>query len=251
MPIRFLNIDLDFFLDRIAHLPEGGRLSNRAYKPWSKAQVREFLEVRCGLSPKSKLPGRFVTNHDAAFDYWEELKRLDPTALPMKLVHVDAHADLGLGDASWVHIMTDVLHRPLMDRAKAERGPHKLSLGSYITYAVACRWIDSIEYVHPPKGGNDLTPLHFKDFDIKSGYLQLKCYKPEDVNAGGVIAGIASLKNCHPISLEPPVSFAMIRGDEWTSSAPFNRVLLCQSPDYTPRSSDNLISVFSDYIDFH
>ncbi|RKH74833.1 hypothetical protein D7X99_40300 [Corallococcus sp. AB032C] len=251
MPSRFLNIDLDFFLDRIAHSPEGGRLSSEGYRPWTKRRVREFLEGRCGLDRKSKIPGRYAVDHDAAFDCWEELKRQDETLFPLELVHVDAHADLGLGDASWQHIMGDVLHRPVDERCKAERGPHRLGLGSYLAYAVACRWIGSVEYVHPPKGCKDLPPLLFRDFRLESGCLELRCYAQNELESlvfGESFHGY--LRRTRPVSVEPPVPFTASRGDRWKTSAPFDRAFLCQSPGYTPETSDALISIFADYIDF-
>jgi len=251
MTSRFLNIDLDFFLSGIANMPDGGRLSSEDYKPWSKQKVRNFLEGRCGLDRKSKIPGRFVSNHDAAFDYWEELRRQDGSLFPLELVHIDAHADLGLGDASWRHIMTDVLRRPVSERATAERGPRCLNLGSYIAYAVACRWIGSIEYVYPLGRGDDLPLLLFQDFSSESGALQLKCFEREALDVlkfGGEL--IEHLRGVHPVGVEPSVPFKAIQGAKWRALAPFDRALLCQSPDFTPETADALIGVFADYIDF-
>ncbi|WP_338869484.1 UPF0489 family protein [Myxococcus stipitatus] len=251
MSSRFLNIDLDFFLDGIAYWPEGGRLSSEHYKPWSRDEVREFLERRCLLKPRGKIPGRLAKNHDAAFDYWEELRHQSETLFPLELVHVDAHADLGLGDASWRHIMEDVLRLPVSERPKAERGPHRLSLASYVAYAVACRWIKSIEYIHPPGGGDDLQSFLFREFSPSGGWLELKCFAREDVGAalrsGNVVKHLRAVQ---PISVEPSVPFRAVRAERWVASTPFDRAFLCQSPDYTPETSDALLGVFADYIDF-
>jgi hypothetical protein len=55
------------------------------------------------------------------------------------LVHVDAHADLGLGDASWVHIVSELLRLPVAQRSDPPRGSRFLNAGSYIAYALAAR----------------------------------------------------------------------------------------------------------------
>jgi hypothetical protein len=55
-----------------------------------------------------RIPGRFVVHHDEAFDFWRELVAKHHTQID--LVHIDAHADLGLGDdSSWVHIVSELL----------------------------------------------------------------------------------------------------------------------------------------------
>ncbi len=46
------------------------------------------------------------------------------------------------------------------------------------------------------------------------------------------------------------IPFAVVAGDAWVTARPFERALLCQSPKFTPHASDNLISVFCEYIDF-
>jgi hypothetical protein len=250
--MRFLDIDLDFFLSDIAHHPPPGRrLSSRYYQPWNATAVRHFLEKRCGLSRAARIPGRFVRDHDGAFDYWHELARAPPSGFALDVAHVDAHADLGLGDGSWVHLMTDVLHRPVADRPAAERGPHQLSLASYLAYAAACRWLASVEYVHPTGEARDLAWLHFKGFDTSSGFLQLKAYSKTDIDACSLHADLRRCPDGHtPAALEPPVPFNVVPGDSWITARPFERALLCQSPEFTPRASDRLISIFCDYIDF-
>ena len=250
--IKVLDIDLDFFLDNIMHMPQNDqRLSPRAFKPWTRTKVRAFLETQCGLSRSLKIPGRFIRNHDAAFDYWRELLANHPTSFPIHVTHVDAHADLGLGDASWVHLMTSVLHKPVGERPNAERGAHKLSLGSYLAYAVACRWVGHIDYVHPEGGGDDMAPWLFRDFTAKSGVIEMRAFSPIDIKRGELSSGMKKhLMSLTPVSIEPPVNFHSVQHNIWKAGHTFDYALLCQSPQYTPRTSDNLISVFTDYINF-
>jgi hypothetical protein len=200
--VRFLDIDLDFFLSDIAHhCDPGRRLSGKHYRPWGPRKVRKFLEEQCLLDRCRRIPGRFVRDHDGAFDYWDALSREAPGAFGLDVTHVDAHADLGLGDGSWKHLMTIVLHQPVPDRVRAERGPHRLSLASYLAYAAACRWLSSVEYVHPNGKPQDLASLHFQNFDTASGHLQLKAYAKSEIDACGTAVSAAT----GPLAAAPDV----------------------------------------------
>jgi hypothetical protein len=153
MSISFLNLDLDAFLDRVETWKSGDqRLDPKYYKPWTEAEVRAFLENQCHLSTSHRIPGRFV-EHDA-FYYWRELAAKHRTQID--LVHVDAHADLGLGDASWVHVVSELLSLPVDQRSDPPRGSGFLNLGSYIASALAARWIASKTYVHHREYGGDI-----------------------------------------------------------------------------------------------
>lgn len=250
--MRFLDIDLDFFLSDIAHYSAlGRRLSGKHYRPWGVKRVREFLEKQCLLDRSRRIPGRFVRDHDAASDYWEALSRERSGTFTLNVTHVDAHADLGLGDASWMHLMTDVLHRPVGDRIRAERGSHRLSLASYLAYAAACRWLSSVEYVHPDGNAQDLAWLHFRNFDPASGYLELKAYERSEIEACSAAGDLrACIQRRVPTASKPRIPFAVRDGRSWVASARFDRALLCQSPEFTPRASDALIGIFSEYNDF-
>jgi hypothetical protein len=120
MSISFLNLDLDAFLDRVVHWVSGDeRREADSYKPWSEAELRAFLENQCHLSPSHRVPGRFVVHHDRAFDFWKELVARHRAQID--LVHVDAHADLGLGDASWVHVADRAVGGVSQKRTHANR----------------------------------------------------------------------------------------------------------------------------------
>lgn len=59
--MKILDIDMDFFLDNIAHWENGlDRLNDAEYKPWLEEEFREFLEKRCLLSRKNPIKGRFI-----------------------------------------------------------------------------------------------------------------------------------------------------------------------------------------------
>ena len=67
--------------------------------------MRTVLEDHCGLDRARPVPGRLVTDHFEAFLFWQELVRCGALDIPFDVVHVDAHADLGSGDAGYVYLM--------------------------------------------------------------------------------------------------------------------------------------------------
>jgi hypothetical protein len=246
MNISFLNLDLDAFLDEVAHWISGDeRRDDESYKPWTEMEVRAFLEEQCRLSTSLRIPGRFVVHHDGAFDYWQDLVAKYQTQIA--LTHVDAHADLGMGDASWVHVVSELLHLPADQRVVPPRGSRYLNPGSYIAYALAAQWISSMTYVfHPVVAGDDLPHIYFENNDT-SGCIQLKAYAPAVVND----TTRGDMPTAEEASaFERVVPFTKVAIPDFRALQPFQYALLCQSPGFTPATADALIPVFSDYIDF-
>jgi hypothetical protein len=241
--MRILDIDLDFFLDGVAyHRSPGGERLDEEYRPWDEGAIRTFLEHRCGLRQSHPVPGRLVTHHHEAFLFWRELVEDGRLAVPFEVVHVDAHADLGTGDAGYVYLMTDVLLRPVPERTNPEIGRSHLNAGNYLAFAAACRWINRIVYVANPASRDDLLYLHFKHFDQRSGVLQLKGCEQRGLDA------IFREDFTYPFALEPEIPFARVLPDEFRDTEGFDFAVLCQSPGFTPPRSDGLIPVIMDYI---
>src|SRR5438445_1688144 len=116
-----LDLDLDFFVWPIAHWRSGRKRRSEADCNYvaSKEAVRGFLEQQCYLTTGSKLPGREVVEHPDAFRIWRQWLRDGRLSAPFRVIHVDAHADLGLGDPGWLYLTTDVLARPVARRSRS------------------------------------------------------------------------------------------------------------------------------------
>lgn len=244
MSISFLNLDLDAFLSDVAQWIAGDDRRDDSYKPWREEELRAFLERQCHLTRLRRVPGRFVVHHDRAFDYWKELVARHQTQID--LVHVDAHADLGRGDASWVHVVSELLSLPVGQRSDPPRGSRFLNLGSYIAYALAARWIASMVYVHHPSyGGTDVPPIYFENNDASPpNRIQLKAWKKD-----GLFRDYPPpIKDA--VSFEPIVPFTKVAIEDFHSHSPFQYALLCQSPGFTPAAADALIPIFGEYIEF-
>jgi hypothetical protein len=241
---QILDLDLDFFLDRIKHRASdrGKRPDSSDFIPWSTSQVRFFLEQQCFLSTASPTRGKLVTHHDEVFWLWRTLVENGQIGVPFEVIHVDAHADLGLGDASHKYIMSCLLHKPLKERSypnSKEVGP-----GNFLAFAVACRWISQIKFVLHPGWRDDLPISHFRGFSTESGYLELKkCTKEEFERSHW-----EGLECISPLELDPPVPFETISCSEFKADGPPSFVFLAQSPGFTPETADALIPIIKEYI---
>jgi hypothetical protein len=245
MSISFLNLDLDAFLSDVADSIAGDDRRDDSYKPWREEELRAFLERQCHLTRSCPVPGRFVVHHDRAFDYWKELVARHKTQI--NLVHVDAHADMGQGERSWVHVVSELLYLPPDQRTDPPRASTFLSAGSYVAYALAARWIASMVYVHHPNyRGADAPALYFENNDASPpNRIQLKAYKKD----GLFRTYPPPIKDA--VSFEPIVPFTKVAiADFHYSDAPFQYALLCQSPGFTPAAADALIPIFDEYIEF-
>jgi UPF0489 domain len=111
--MRVLDVDLDFFVDGVADLraPDAGRLDSSEFPPWSLEGSLRFLEEQCKLT--RKLPGVAVEYHADVFAHWRALIDRGVLEPPFSVTHVDAHADLGLGDAGYEYLLTQLLFKPV------------------------------------------------------------------------------------------------------------------------------------------
>ncbi len=246
---RILDIDLDFFLDErsIDARDENTRLDPREYHPWSETRVRQFLDVGCGLRSEAPIRGACFEAHDELFWKWKRLIEQGELAVPFEVVHVDAHADLGIGYPSTQFVLHEHLHLPPDKRTNPPIGDRHLNEGSFLLFAIACRWITSLTYVYHPDcwnaGMHDVPFGIMKDDDDESGFIQLRCF-PGDRSSRAL-----GFRYCEPLAFEPTVRFERVPGEKLLESAPFDFVFLTQSPKYTPPTADAMIPILREYID--
>lgn len=69
------------------------------------------------------------------------------------MTHDDAHADLGLGDAGYVYLLTDLLFHDVEDRQNPVVGSSGLNDGNHLAFAIACLRIGDLVYVYGAGGG--------------------------------------------------------------------------------------------------
>lgn len=129
-------------------------------------------------------------------------------------------------------------------RAIPQNGMQRISPANYLSYALACRWLRSLTYVHHAQSGDDLMPFLFRDFNTTCGIMELR-YVPRVRDASSK----EELRTL-PHALEPPIPFQKVSVEAYRATEPFDYVILCQSPGYTPVEADALIPIFQDYVDF-
>lgn len=232
--MRILDLDLVFFLHGAAHWRvDGDRLDGTEFPLWQMEQVLTFLRDRCLL--EDPLPGVVVENHGELFARWKRLIQEGTIKTPFHVTHVDAHADLGLGDSGYVHLMTEVLYREPADRLRPDEGQGGLGDGNYLAFAIACRWLSALEYVYNDEGGGDLMWMHMENFDSTADQIQLAAMRKGEIDK---LLGIARRDEAEVDRLEPPLPFRHCAWREFRAEQPFDFICLARSPAYTPLESD-------------
>jgi hypothetical protein len=96
---------------------------------------------------------------------------------------LDAHADLGLGDAGYGHLMSELLFEPVERRQYPQTGSMGLGDGNWISYVIACRWIGDLTYVfnRAEAEPDDILFLVMEGFDPHASEVQLAAVRPADI----------------------------------------------------------------------
>lgn len=239
--MRVLDLDLDFFLEGVTwKYGVGDRFPDEeSHPPWSSERVEKFLEDQCGLCKESPVPGRVVTTHDEVL--WDWLK-LPESGQSWTIVHVDAHGDLGYNESCLIDVLTSFLNLPFDQRLQnLKEIKSEITQGCYLLYALACRRIGKLTYVHHPNGGDDVPDQILKNFDTESQRIELKSF---DVEMGEPLTEEAPIDH-----REPSIPFELISGPEYQNSETYDYMYLSKSPAYTPPSADSLIEVIEQYME--
>lgn len=264
--MKVLDLDMDYFMTEIAHTPFScaDRLDEKYYgdSVWSADKVCQFLEHNLGLSKHHKIPGRIVCGHNESLFFWEELISTGKLIDPFEVIHVDSHADLGLGDASEDFLQSMFLSLPIETRRKIRdyefcddiKG---ISIGDYLLWAIAYKMVSSITYCANPNGEkNDYLWDTLKDFHEEfirdkpiKNYIQLKYnstmdmphYDSSDDYKKRYIGGAIKDPEVELLII-PTVEDVKFIGD-------FDYAVMAQSPNYTPASADFIMDIFREYIE--
>jgi hypothetical protein len=229
--MRFLDLDLDFFLSANTYGTECDRGSSMSRnKPWSIFKVRQFLEERCGLSPETRVYGRTVKQHNGVFDFWRTLIKSGSLRIPFEVVHIDAHPDLCIRGG--LHLRSEALYfdpELVAPMLKVKQ----IHPGNYLTFALASGWISALVWVP--------LILSFKgpskwDGDARSNLKHLK-KSPRK-----------SSDYVPPVSEDSGIPFEIVPWRKFRSAEKFDYIAVSRSPDFTPPESDKLIAVIEEYM---
>ncbi|MEW4239766.1 UPF0489 family protein [Priestia megaterium] len=242
---RILDIDMDFFLNDIAHWVGGEyRLNDSDYLPWLEKDFRIFLEERCLLSKNNPVKGRIIKNHNEAFFFWDELIKNKIIDTPFEVTHIDAHSDTGLGDNGYVYIVKELMHYPI-DRRREMLDIQKVSLGNYMSYALACGWISNVDFVLHDLWEDDIMNIHLKNFDIEESYFKFKAYD-KSINISLAFERIRDGR-IKPVREDLDIPFSLTFWDEFQAEERVDYIVFCQSLGSTPKTADYMLEIIKDY----
>lgn len=255
--MKILDLDMDYFMKEIANdIPENctERLEEEYYieSVWNKKEVINFLENNLGLSKEHKIKGRIVKGHNEALFFWRELIEKNILQKPFEVIHVDSHADLGLGTFGFSYVLNTLLPYDVSQRPKYGKG-HE-GIGDYLLFAIAYQWISKLTYCANPKlTDNDYPPSILKNF-----------YENESNNQTIQLADITyslrvrsqgmkkeSREKCFKnAEKDPEVPMLIIKTiKEVKFDGNFDFAVMAQSPNYTPKNADYIMDIFKEYIE--
>lgn len=227
---RVLDIDLDFFVHGAASFrePEAGRLDATDYPPWTSGDATAFLRERCLLD--RPVPGFAVERHGEVLRRWSALIDAGFLRAPFHVTHVDAHADLSMGEIGYKYLLTELVHMPVDERPEAAL--QQTGDGDYLAFAIGCRWVHDLVYVYNEGGGSDVHPYLWEDFDRFGGSVRLAALTRSDI--GTLLNGSRPAVSYR----EPAVPIAATRWESFEAAEAFDLVSLARSPAFTPEEAD-------------
>lgn len=235
--MNVLDLDLDFFLTDCCPLAKPGKRPDAsAAKPWDEAAVVDFLERNLGLDAAHPIPGTIHETHDGALAFWKDRMDRGLLSRPFSVVHVDAHADLGIGYPGPGYVLNGVLgirpeERDWFCRYYENR---QLDEANYLLFALAFRWVDRLTLVRDPFSRPDLPPFCVREGE---GYapIRLRSYVSDLFEP--------------QYGAEPEIPLTVCNDPfAYIAKEPFSCMNLAHSPRYAPKSADALIAVISRYM---
>ena len=232
-----LDLDLDFFLSDCCPLArKGERPASDCAHPWTEAAVISFLENGLGLDPDRPVPGRITETHDGALAFWKERMDAGKLSRPFSAVHVDAHADLGIGKPGPGFVLNNVLGIPPSERDRFSRYyvQKQLDEANYLLFALAFRWIEALTLVRDPFSRPDLPAFCERDGE---GYRPIR------------LRSFVSTLFEDRYSAEPEIPLTVFNDPASVRiREPFACMNLALSPRYAPKETDALIPIIARYM---
>lgn len=183
---------------------------------------------------------------------------------PFEVVHVDSHADLGLGYLSWTHILDYLLQYPVGERLMRTKYVdcfgklNDVGIGDYLLYAIAFGWIGKLTYccANPEGDKNDYVWETLKDFKEKyiwdmpvENTIQLVCNPYMDFPSYDA-SEQEKQEYLENSVKEPEVTLLIIPSVEAVKyDGNFDFAVMAQSPNYTPANADFIIDIVREYIE--
>lgn len=249
--MKVLDIDLDFFLDRVTFpISNENRYPDEKCEVWSKEKVVEYLEKTLKLCKNKKIKGRIITNHNESLNFWKEQIINGKLTVPFQIIHIDSHSDLDYIDRSIDDELDSSGYMQLLELPKVEDRYHCIyelrnmelydkwvNEGNYLIFAIAFEWVSKIVYC------TNTTEL-YDNADYPEQFI-FKNSK-EINNKYSKVLFLANSNNKEKYLVNYDI-ITKIQEDECFGNYDF--ITFSISPKYTPRKSDFIIDIIKEYID--
>ena len=156
---------------------------------------------------------------------------------PFHVTHVDAHSDLGIGKPGPGFVLNGVLPRILDKRADIPKYYEisQLDEANYLLFALAFRWIGSLDNVRNPKSRADIPKEIL--MPERDDMIQLSSF------AARLSEGVNGAEPAIPFNVYDDYK-------KFRAGGNYDFVTLAISPRYAPKEADRLIQVIESYIKF-
>ena len=228
--ITVLDIDVDLFVD--PYPTHSSRRQGRRAEDvtaWRPERVCEYIGGTEVLGSGRNLPGQKFETHD------EMLGALADLESPVLLYHLDAHADLGVGQNCYRFYSEFLAIEPALRRSRLhEFRPRE---GDFLLYAIACGFVGAMDYVTHPDGYGRIPDIpvgmdRWEDGHT-AGFLDLRRFH-------GTGAEYGNRQGKHTLDRSIPIH-RHNRDEFRLSGMSFDYLYITRSPDYTPIASDNVV----------
>ena len=231
-----LDIDMDYFQNDIHtnDIDSDKYLLDSNIHVWSRPDFVNFLEKQCRLSKKRKIPGRVIKHHLEAFGYWDQLLKENKLYSPFKVIHVDAHSDLGysmnvpfyqfLKSIEMKFMNTDLTYRIF----ESNENKKHINSGNYLLCAVIDNMISEIDYVYHDK------------LDVLDATKDVvECVCPNK---------LFRFNFCQEI-LKKDVHLNLIRREQFNITDTVDYITVAISPPFVRKEINELLDIMKDYIE--
>ena len=231
-----LNIDLDFFLSTKPDWPQkyiGYRQIDENFDVLDKNTVKNIFEKHLNIYKQNSIKGSVICDHEYAYFQWKrqiEKKYLHP---PFRLIHLDAHSDLGMCGIGGQDGLLSSLRQ---NNKLPDEYEEQLHCGNYLALAIYNNWISEIVFVYTDNLGRpqDFPKIFFDNgsqIDLNNSLENEYTVNFFDINGFYINIKIQNIKDLFFKDSVDYVSFAL-------------------SPKYTPPKADKLIPLIIQYIQF-
>ena len=199
-----------------------------------ESEIIYALDQRLALSATSPTPGTLTDLHKSVYYQWRDLISTGELKPPFEVIHVDGHADLGMGDSSFIYLQEEWIYEADKMKAPKEGGWSGLGCGNFLAFAIVNGWVSSLTYVCHEEAPDDVNRMFFKDWNKESGFIQTKRVQKGDFEKASYSLSEDSIR------YEPDLTipFRRLPLGEYMAETAFDFAFVVRSPSYTPVELD-------------